>query len=102
MRILAATFCLAAVLLVTPTLAQQSKPPTLAQTTQQQRMSSCNPEASQRELKGDAWQTYISACLGGKMSQTTLMKLCDTQVSQDELASDNRKIYVSSCLKKSG
>jgi psiF repeat-containing protein len=101
MRILAATFCVAAAVLVTPTLAQQSKPPTPAQAAQQQRMTSCNAEASQREFKGDARQTYMSACLGGKMSQTTLMKVCNAQASQDKLTSDTRKTYLSTCLKKS-
>jgi hypothetical protein len=101
MRTYAATFCLAAALLATPTVAQQSKPPTPAQAAQQQRMSSCNAEASQRELKGDARQGYMSACLGGKMNQQTLMKVCNAQASQDKLTSDNRKTYVSTCLKKS-
>ena len=102
MRSLAATYCLAAgLLLATPSLAQQSKPPSPAQAAQQQRMSSCNAEASQRELKGDARQSYMSACLGGKMNQTTLMKVCNAQASQDKLASDNRKTYLSTCLKKS-
>ena len=102
MRSLATTYCLAAgLLLATHSLAQQSKPPSAAQAAQQQRMSSCNAEASQRELKGDARQSYMSACLGGKMNQTTLMKVCNAQASQDKLASDNRKTYLSTCLKKS-
>ena len=66
------TFCLAAAILATPTLAQQPtpptdtptaqqpKPPTTAQAAQQQRMSTCNADASQRNLKADARQTYMS------------------------------------------
>jgi hypothetical protein len=65
-------------------------------------MTTCNADASQRNLKGDARQTYMSGCLGGKMNQNTMMKVCNAQASQDKLTSDDRKTYMSSCLKKSG
>jgi hypothetical protein len=89
------------VLVATPGLAQSTNAPSPAQAAQQQRMTTCNDEASQRNLKGDARQSYMSACLGGKMNQTTLMKVCNSQASQDHLASDARKTYLSTCLKKS-
>jgi hypothetical protein len=95
-------FCIAAAVLATPALAQQAKPPSPAQAAQQQRMTTCNADASQRNLKGDARQTYMSGCLGGKMNQNTMMKVCNAQASQDKLTSDDRKTYMSSCLKKSG
>ncbi len=97
----AATFGLAVAILATPGLAQEPKPPTTAQAAQQQRMTTCNADASQRNLKGDARQTYMTGCLGGKMNQTTLMKVCNAQASQDKLSANDRKAYLSTCLKKS-
>jgi hypothetical protein len=85
-----------------PALAQQPKAPTPAQAAQQQRMTSCNADAFQRNFKGSARQSFMSACLSGKMNQTTLMKVCNAQASQDKLSSAARKTYVSSCLSKSG
>jgi hypothetical protein len=64
-------------------------------------MANCNAEASQRNLNGDARKSYMSACLSGKMSQTTLMKVCNGQATQDKLSSDARKSYLGTCLKKS-
>ena len=108
----AATLGLAAAILAAPALAQQPAPPTATQATkaktpspaqaaQQQRMTTCNADASQRNLKGDARQSYMSGCLSGKMNQTTLMKVCNAQATQDKLTSDDRKTYLSTCLKKS-
>jgi hypothetical protein len=98
----ATMFCIAAATLAVPALAQQAKPPSAAQAAQQQRMTTCNTDASDRNLKGSARQTYMTGCLGGKMNQNTLMKVCNAQASQDKLTSDDRKTYMSSCLKKSG
>lgn len=84
-----------------PTLAQQAATPqqSPAQAAQQERMKSCNANASGRTLKGDARQTYMSACLSGKSDQPTMMKVCNAQAGQDKLAGDARKSYMSSCLK---
>jgi hypothetical protein len=98
----AAALCLAASVAATAALAQEPKAPTPAQAAQQQRMSTCNAEATQRNLKGDARQSYMSGCLAGNMSQTTRMKVCNAQASQDKLTSTDRKAYLSTCLKKSG
>ena len=87
----AATLCIAASVAATPALAQEPKAPSPAQAAQQQRMSTCNAAASQRNLKGEARQSYMSGCLAGDTSQTTLMKVCN-----------DRKVYLSTCLKKSG
>ena len=97
----ASIVCVAAAMASSPTLAQTTKPPTPAQAAQQQRMTTCNAEASQRNLKGDARQSYMSACLSGKMNQTTLMKVCNAEATQDKMTSDDRKAYLATCLKKS-
>jgi hypothetical protein len=77
-----------------------AKPPSSAQLTQQERMKTCNADASARKFKGQARQDYMSACLSGKASQTNLMKVCNEQATQDKLSTDARKSYVSACLKK--
>ena len=65
-------------------------------------MSTCNAAASQRNLKGEARQSYMSGCLAGDTSQTTLIKVCNAQANQDKLTSNDRKVYLSTCLKKTG
>lgn len=97
---LAAVFAIAAALMCPAAFAQNTKPPSPAQVEQQQRMATCNTEAGQRNLSGDARKSYMSACLGGKMNQTTLMKVCNSQATQDKLSSDARKTYLGTCLKK--
>jgi hypothetical protein len=92
-------FVIAAALACPSAFAQNTTSPAQAQ--QQQRMSTCNTEAGQRNLSGDARKSYMSACLGGKMNQTTLMKVCNNQATQDKLSSEARKTYLGTCLKKS-
>jgi hypothetical protein len=91
----------AVTLVAAPGQAQPAKQPSPAQAAQQQRMTTCNSEASQRSLKGDARQSYMSSCLSGKMNQTTLMKVCNAEATQDKMSSDDRKSYLATCLKKS-
>ena len=95
------TFSVVVALASASAFAQTAKPPSPAQAAQQQRMTSCNEEAGQRNLSGDARKSYMSACLSGKMNQTTLMKVCNSQATQDKLSSDARKTYLGTCLKKS-
>jgi hypothetical protein len=64
-------------------------------------MTSCNGTASDRNLKGAARQSYMSACLSGKTTPATMMKVCNAQASQDKLSADERRGYLSSCLKTS-
>ena len=59
------------------------------------------PMASQRNLKGEARQSYMSSCLSGKLSQTTLMKVCNAEATQEKMTSEDRKAYLATCLKKS-
>jgi len=91
--------CLGVAITAAPGL-MQTRAHAQMQNAQQQRMKSCNAEAGQRSLNGSARQSFMSACLSGKLSQTTLMKVCNTQANQDKLASDARKAFVTSCLKR--
>ena len=54
-------------------------------TPQQQRMTSCNQQATAQALKGDARKTYMSDCLKN---------------SKSALKGDGRNKFMSACLKK--
>ncbi len=68
---------------------------------QRDRIVSCNATASARALSGDARKSFMSPCLSGKSTPTTMMKVCNAQASQDKLGADARKSYLGTCLKTS-
>ena len=74
--------------------------------TQQQKMKSCNAEATTRTLKGDARKAFMSGCLKGKggmsgprAAQQQKMKSCNAEATTKALKGDARKAFMSSCLK---
>jgi hypothetical protein len=94
-RILAAAAVCAAVLLPLPASAQQL--------TQQQRMKSCNAQASERQLKGDERQQFMSSCLTGKeprelTAQQQKMASCNRTATERELKGNERKAFMKECL----
>jgi hypothetical protein len=70
-------------------------------TAQQERMKSCNAQASKKELKGDERKAFMSDCLKGNQptAQQERMKSCNAQASKKELKGDERKEFMSKCLK---
>ena len=77
-------------------------------TPQQQRMTTCNQQATAQTLKGDARKTYMSDCLKNSKSgpeeksltpQQQKMKDCNAQAGQKALKGDERKTFMSTCLK---
>jgi hypothetical protein len=78
------------------------------QTAQQERMKSCNAQASKKEMKGDERQAFMSKCLSGDSAkkgdgkeltaQQQKMKTCNAQASKKELKGDERKAFMSKCL----
>jgi hypothetical protein len=73
---------------------------------QQERMKSCNTQASTQNLSGESRKSFMSECLAGKetsgsssMSQQDKMKACNAQAGSQQLAGDARKQFMSSCLK---
>jgi hypothetical protein len=105
MRAPASLFALtavAALMAFTPAAhAQQTAP-----NPQQERMKTCNTQAGQQKLSGDARKSFMSDCLSGKAtasknSQQEKMKSCNTQASAQKLTGDSRKSFMSSCLKGS-
>ena len=80
-----------------------------AMTPQQQRMTSCNQQATSQTLKGDARKTYMSNCLKNSQSapadksltpQQQKMKDCNAEAGKKTLSGDARKTFMSNCLKK--
>src|ERR1700754_1380934 len=70
-------------------------------TPQQQRMSTCNAQATGK--KGDERKAFMSSCLKGeepaKNSQQNKMTSCNKDASAKGLKGDERKAFMSTCLK---
>lgn len=108
-RTLASSLALA-LMLAGPALAQdkQQQEPSKKQAAQQQRMKSCNAQASKKDLKGDERQAFMSECLKadsakakGKQltAQQQKMKTCNAEAGKKKLQGDERKAFMSECLK---
>jgi hypothetical protein len=79
--------------------------PAGAQNSQQQRMTTCNAMAGQKNLSGDTRKSFMSDCLSGKtptaapMTQQEKMTFCSKDASAKKLSGDARKTFMSNCLK---
>ena len=79
-----------------------------AQQAQQEKMKTCNADATAKSLKGDERKAFMSTCLkaGGDTSTKKLtpqqekMKACNADAATKALAGDARKKFMSDCLKK--
>lgn len=73
-------------------------------TAQQQRMKSCNAEASGKHMKGDERRSFMSQCLkadnGAKplTAQQEKMATCNRTASDRQLKGDERRAYMKDCL----
>jgi hypothetical protein len=105
------------------------KGPSPAQLAQQEKMKSCNKQAAEKALKGDARKAFMKTCLSGKTTgapvvaatvvpaakpvvaatavpavkpatQQDKMKLCNKEAAAKKLKGDARKKFMSECLKK--
>ena len=87
--------------LALPAIAQDTKQPSPAQQAQQQKMKDCNKQATDKGLKGDDRQKFMSQCLsaaGVPLSQQEKMKECNKQATAKNLKGDERKSFMSTCL----
>lgn len=79
---------------------------TLAATAQQEKMKTCNADASAKALKGDERKAFMSSCLKASApaaaapTQQEKMKICNQQAGEKQLKGDERKKFMSDCLKK--
>lgn len=72
-----------------------------AATAQQEKMTTCNAQASEKALKGDERKAFMSTCLKAKpATQQEKMKTCNADASAKALKGGERKAFMSDCLKK--
>ncbi|WP_369988320.1 PsiF family protein [Pseudomonas xanthosomatis] len=73
-----------------------------AATAQQEKMKTCNADATAKALKGDERKAFMSTCLKKDVPQTQQekMKTCNADATTKALKGDERKAYMSDCLKK--
>jgi hypothetical protein len=75
-----------------------------AATAQQNKMTTCNADASAKSLKGDERKAFMSTCLKAApapaATQQEKMKTCNATASAEALKGDVRKAFMSDCLKK--
>ena len=79
-----------------------------AATAQQNKMTTCNADATAKSLKGDERKAFMSNCLkaapasdAGKSltPQQEKMKTCNANAAGKALKGDERKAFMSACLK---
>ncbi|WP_175654003.1 PsiF family protein [Pseudomonas sp. Marseille-P9899] len=72
-----------------------------AATAQQEKMKTCNADATAKALKGDERKAFMSTCLKAKpATQQDKMKTCNADAGTKALKGDERKAFMSDCLKK--
>ncbi len=73
-----------------------------AATAQQEKMKTCNADATAKTLKGDERKAFMSDCLKAKpaTTQQDKMKTCNADAGAKALKGDERKAFMSDCLKK--
>ncbi|PRA30703.1 MULTISPECIES: PsiF family protein [Pseudomonas] len=77
-----------------------------ADTAQQNKMTTCNADATTKALKGDERKAFMSTCLKAAPAKTLTpqqqkMKDCNASAKTKALAGDARKTFMSTCLKGS-
>ena len=77
-----------------------------ADNTQQDKMKTCNAQAKDQSLSGDARKSFMKSCLSSQPaadsklnSQQQKMKQCNADAKTKGLTGDDRKSFMSSCLK---
>ena len=86
--------------LSTPWIAQGQERPL---TTQQERMKSCNAQASGKGMKGEERRSFMSGCLKGDgdrqlTAQQQKMVTCNRTASDRQLKGDDRRAFMKDCL----
>ncbi|HCT06564.1 MULTISPECIES: PsiF family protein [unclassified Pseudomonas] len=81
-----------------------------AATAQQNKMTTCNADATTKALKGDERKAFMSTCLKAAPAandaktltpQQQKMKDCNASAKTKALTGDARKTFMSTCLKGS-
>jgi psiF repeat len=75
---------------------------------QQEKMKSCNAEATSKGLHGAGRKSFVSTCLSGEAaakpanSQQEKMRSCSAEATTKGLKGADRKTFMSTCLKGPG
>ena len=71
-----------------------------AATAQQNKMTTCNAEATTKTLKGDERKAFMKDCLSTSKQekQQTKMKTCNADAKAKDLKGDERKAFMKECL----
>jgi hypothetical protein len=71
-------------------------------TKQQTKMTDCNKDAKDKDLKGEERKKFMSSCLKGasdaQKAQQAKMKSCNKEAGDKKLKGDERKKFMSGCL----
>jgi hypothetical protein len=77
-----------------------------AQNSQQDKMKTCNLQAKEQSLSGDARKSFMKTCLSNKEAaqskltpQQQKMKQCNADAKSRSLSGGDRKTFMSTCLK---
>ncbi len=81
--------------------------PTFSATAQQDKMKSCNTDATSKQLKGTERQDFMKTCLSASGTaakkdltpQQQKMSDCSKDAAAKSLKGDERKQFMSTCLK---
>ena len=102
------TLAIVAILFVASPVSYAQQSNQSAPNAQQERMKTCNTQASSQKLAGDARKSFMSECLSSKSSgsgtstansQQDKMRYCNFQASDRHLSGEARKSFVSDCLR---
>ena len=108
MKLLISAFALALATLASPVFAAShaaaapmaDKKPTA----QQGKMATCNKDAGEKKMEGDARKAFMKECLSAKpagaSTQQDKMKMCNKDAGEKKLAGEPRKAYMKECLSK--
>jgi len=77
-----------------------------AQNSQQDKMKTCNLQAKEQSLSGDARKSFMKTCLSNQPAaqskltpQQQKMKQCNADAKAKSLSGADRKTFMSTCLK---
>jgi hypothetical protein len=78
-----------------------------AQNSQQDKMKTCNAQAKEQTLSGDARKSFMKTCLSNQPAasdskltpQQQKMKTCNADAKTKGLSGADRKTFMSTCLK---
>jgi hypothetical protein len=82
--------------------------PAYSATAQQEKMKTCNADATSKQLKGDERQAFMKTCLSASgradhkkelTPQQQKMSDCSKDAKAKGLKGDERKTFMSTCLK---